>query len=166
MTTPRPDQAHIFGGSGAGGSRSGSGDMAASLGYPGVPPAVINCKTFSALKRSEVGSPHTLGQFTAPGRIWTVVLSYAVRAQTGFAGGPGGTAAFFAAIETTLSGLSLATVNLGITTAGPIANGQSEPPIPGIPVVQGETIVLDVNSGASVTNALQFAGAIVYYSIP
>lgn len=163
MTTPRPDQAHIFGGSGAGGSRSGSGDAAAASQYPGVPPAVINCKTFSALKRSELGSPHVLGTFTAPGRIWTVVLSYAIRAGATFTGQ---TVACFAAIETNLSGLSLATVNLGLAAPSSVANGQSEPPIPGIPVVTGETILLDVNSGTSVGSVLQFAGAIVYYSIP
>lgn len=163
MTTPRPDQSHAGHQSVSAGSRSGAGDIAGALGYPGSPAAVQNMQTAAALKRGVTGSPWVLITFTAPARIWTVVLSYAIRTDSAFAPG---TAGVFAAVETLIGGLTLATVNLGLAAPSTQANGQSEPPIPGIPVTQGESVILDVNGGTDIPNLLQFAGAIIFYSIP
>lgn len=160
MTTPRPDQQHRSA-RGVAGARSGSGDVAAALGYPGSPSSVQNCQTARAINRGTGGSPWTLVTFPGAARVWTVVLTFAVRAT----GAPGSTA-YFAAVETNISGLTLAIVNLGLVGTGQVDSGQSEPPIPGIPVTQGDSVILDVNGGVGVTGADQVASAIVYYSIP
>ena len=161
MTTPRPDQRHAPGHAGTAGSRSGSGDLAASLGFPGSPATVQNIQTARQVNRGTGGSPWNLVTFPSPARLWAVVLTFAVRAT----GTPGSTACF-AAVETNISGLTLAIVNLGLVNTGQVDSGQSEPPIPGIPVTQGDSVILDVNGGLGVTGADQVASAIVYYSTP
>lgn len=163
MTSPRPDQHHRGSAGSLAGSRSGSGDLAAALGYPGSPAAVQNCQTFSTLRRGVSGSPFTLGTFSAAGRIWTVVLSFSARTDSAFAPG---TAGVYASVLTNIGGLTLATVNLGISAPSQVANGQSEPPIPGIPVRLGESVLLDVNNAVTVPDLLLLTSAVVFYSIP
>lgn len=161
MITPRPDQQHSPHRSGTAGSRSGSQDTAAALGYPGVPPGVINCQA-AVLLQQGVGQPHFY-TFTGAGRIWTVVLSFVVTANASFSLA---TYRSYAAIQTALSGLTLAAVNLGVAGPSQAANGQSEPPLNGLPVVQGESLILNVNGGTVIPQLDQTASAVVLYSIP
>lgn len=159
--TPRPDQRHLASPGGTAGSRSGSGDTAAALGYPGVPPAVINCQSAQIVQQN-VGQP-VFFTFTQPGRIWTVVLSYVITSNNSF-GSP--TARTFALIQTVVSGITLAVANIGIAGPSQHAEAICTPDVPGLPVIAGESLQLSVNGGSVVTNLDQQASALVLYSIP
>lgn len=158
--TPRPDQRLIASPPYGLGSRSGAGDLAGALGYPGIPSAVVNCQSAQLLHQGTgVVSFFT---FTAPGRIWTVALSYVITSNPSFSLA---TAKTYAQVKTS-TGLTLAAIDLGVANSKQAANGQSEPPIPGLPVTQGTSLILDINGGTLITNLDQQASAIVLYSIP
>ena len=101
--------------------------------------------------------------FPGPGRIWAVSLAYTVSSQSTFAGGPVFLASF---IQTVLSGLPLAAVELSLSAALQNENGTGAPPIPGLPVVGGESLTLNINGGSAVPGVVQEASAFVLYSIP
>lgn len=161
MTTPRPDQRHTPGHAGAAGSRSGSGDAAASLGYPGVPPAVPNCQSAQALRRSILGAG-TFFTFPGPGRIWTVLLAYTVNSFGAFAA----PVTFAASITTNISALTLNVVELSLAALPAAAWDSKAVPYNGLPIVQGDSLVLNINGGVAVGGANQEASAVVLYSIP
>jgi hypothetical protein len=121
---------------------------------------VPNCKA-AVLIQQNVGQPHFF-TFPAAGRIWTVVLSYAITSNNSFSLA---TSRNFAAIQTA-SSLTLAIVQLGVAGADQAANGQSEPPLNGLPLTQGDSLILNVNGGVVVNNLDQQASAVVLYSIP
>ena len=160
MTTPRPDQRHA-GHAGPGGSRAGSGDLAGALGYPGSPPAVPNCQSAQALRRTIAGSGQFF-QFTQPGRIWTVMLSYTVVASGTFTG----PARFAATIQTGLAQLPLAVVELSLATTTSQDSGVCPLAYNGLPVVGGDSLTLTINGGNTVAGVQQEASAVVLYSIP
>ena len=161
MTTPRPDQQHIPGPAVAGGSRSGAGDMAGALGYPGSPPAVPNCQSAQALRRALSGAG-TFFTFTAPARIWTVLLSYTVISGASFTP----TAKFAATITTGLAALPLAVVELGLGAANHEDSDTCPVSYNGLPLVAGDSLILTINGGVTVAGADQEASAVVLYSIP
>jgi hypothetical protein len=161
MTTPRPDQRHGATVAGASGSRSGSGDLAGALGYPGSPPAVPNCQSAQALRRGIAGSGQFF-HFNQPGRIWTVFLSYTVVSRAGFAP----PARFAATIQTSLNVLTLAVVQLSLSTATDHDSDTCPLSYNGLPVTGGDSIFLTVNGGLVVAGVDQEASAVVLYSIP
>jgi hypothetical protein len=162
MTTPRPDQFHRPHTGGPGGSRSGAGDLAASLGYPGVPPATPNCNAAVALRRA-IGGSGTFFTFPEAGRIWVVTLSYTVVTAAGFSTAPQRFAAY---IQTGLASVPLAVVELSLATTPDHDSDTSSPPYSGLPLVQGDSLELIINGGVAVGGVNQEASAIVLYSIP
>lgn len=165
MTTPpmvpRPDQRLLAPLVPVLGSRSGSGDLAGALGYPGVPAAVPNCQSAKTLLHN-IGL-QTFFTFPAAGRIWQVVLTYTITANASFSLASVRT---YAQVLLSPSGLTLAVVNLGVSGASEHAEGQSEPPVTGLPVTSGQSLVCDVNNGAVVPQLDQQASAVVLYSVP
>jgi hypothetical protein len=160
MTTPRPDQRHTAHAAGPGGSRSGAGDTAGALGYPGVPPAVPNCQAAQALRRSILGSG-AFFTFPGAGRIWTVILSYTVNSFGSFA-----PPAVFAATIQTSAGLPLAVVELSLAALPDKDSGGCAVSYNGLPVTGGNALTLTINGGVVVGGANQEASAVVLYSIP
>ena len=161
MSTPRPDQQHGPSVAGASGSRAFSGDVAAALGYPGSPPAVPNCLSDQALRRSIVGA----GQFFSflhPGRVWTVLLSYTVVSDSTFTP----VARFAATIQTTIGGLPLAVVELSLGNVNHEAFDVCPVSYNGLPVTGGDGLTLTINGGVTVAGVQQEASAVVLYSIP
>jgi hypothetical protein len=161
MTTPRPDQQHGPSVAGASGSRSGSGDLAAALSYPGSPPAVPNCLSAQALRRSIVGAG-SFFTFPHPGRVWTVLLSYMVVSDNTFTP----VAKFAATIQTTIGALPLAVVELGLGNVNHEAFDVCPVSYNGLPVVKGDGFTLTINGGTAVPGVQQEASAVVLYSIP
>lgn len=160
MTTPRPDQRHGAAPTAAG-SRSGSGDMAAALGYPGSPPTALNCQSAQALRRG-VGGAGTFFSFGSAGRIWTVMLAYTVVSDATFTP----TAKFAATITTGLGALPLAVVELALGNVSHENSGVAVVQLPGLPLTGGDSLTLTINGGATVPGATQEASAVVLYSIP
>ncbi len=141
----RPDQRAIAGGGGVSGSRSGAGDLAGALGYPGVPGAVPNLQGASLFQQN-VSRP-TLYTFTGAGRIWLVILTYTITSNNGFpVAGQQPTVRTVAALQATLNPLTLAAV--------------------GLPVVSGESLVLSVGNVGVVPAVDQQATVSMLYSIP
>lgn len=101
--------------------------------------------------------------FPGPGRIWAVSLAYTVSSLSTFTGPPVFLASF---IQTVLSGLPLAAVELSLSAALQNENGTGAPPLPGLPVVGGESLTLNINGGTVVPGVNQEASAFVLYSIP
>jgi hypothetical protein len=161
VTSPRPDQRHAPGRGGLGGSRSGAGDTAGALGYPGISPAVPNCNAARALRRSVSGAG-VFFTFPAPGRIWTVLLSYTVVSGATFSG----TAKFAATIQTVLGSLPLAVVELSLAAPNQAGAGVCPVSYAGLPLVTGDSLTLTINGGTVVPGADQEASAVVLYSIP
>lgn len=159
---PRPDQ-RITGTAGAvaGNSRSGSGELAGALGYPGVPPAVPNL--LGATKLQQPVSVTALFTFPQPGRIWQVVLSYAITSNNSFGLA---TVRTVATVQTVTSGLTLAVVQLGVAGADQSAWGTCPVAFGGLPAVAGETVRLNVNNGLVIPQCDQQASASLLYSIP
>lgn len=161
MSTPRPDQHRGAQLGGTAGSRSGSGDTAAALGFPGSPPAVPNCKSAQALRRA-LGGAGLFFTFPNAGRVWTVMLSYMVVSGSTFTP----TAKFAATISTTLGGLPLAVVELALGNVNHENSGTCVVPYNGLPIIQGDGLTLTINGGVTVAGADQEASAVVLYSIP
>lgn len=161
MNTPRPDQRRAATVGGAAGSRSGSGDTAAALGFPGSPPAVPNCQSAQALRRSIAGSG-TFAVFPRPVRIWTVVLSYAIVSDNTYA--PVGR--FAAVIQTTINALPLAVVQLSLGQTNHEASDTCAVPYAGLPIGAGDGLSLTINGGVVVAGVQQEASAVVLYSTP
>jgi len=103
--------------------------------------------------------------FTFPkaARIWTVTLSYVITSNASYSLA---TSRTYARIVTDPGLVTLAIVNLGIANQNQHSEGQSEPPLTGLPVTEGESLVLDVNGGTTVPQMNQQASAVVLYSIP
>lgn len=157
---PRPDQRRTPAPASAPGSRSGAGDIAGALGYPGVPAAVPNLLS-QRVRRVPTGS-YTLVTFTAPGRIWAVIMSYFILTDNSYSG----TSNTFAEVDTSISGLTGGVIDLGASAPDQGFGGQSNLWFGGVPVVQGETVTLNVNNSTVVPGIIQRCSAVVLYSIP
>lgn len=158
---PRPDQRVITGTSTTPGSRSGSGELAGALGYPGVPPAVPNMLGATVFQQG-VGNVQ-LFKFTQPGRIWTVILTFAITSNASFSLS---TSRTVAAVQTATSGLTLAVIQLGVANPNQHAEGTCPISFGGLQVVPGEIVRLNVSNGTGITNLDQQASATMLYSLP
>lgn len=157
----RPDQHHHPGQRGPAGSRSGAGDTAGALGYPGVPAAVPNCQGASLLQQN-VSTP-TVITFAQAGRLWFFDLSYTITSNNSFAIS---TVRTVATLSLSPSGLILATVQLGVADPNQADSGGKASVLPGLPLVGGESVILSVNGGNVITNLDQQASCSVLYSYP
>ena len=159
--TPRVDQRLVVPAGAVPGSRSGSGELAGALGYPGVPPAVPNLLGATKLQQGVT----VVSMFTFPqaGRIWQVILSYAVTSNSSFGLA---TVRTVATVQTVTSALTLAVVQLGIANPNQHAEGTCPSAFSGLPVVPFETVRLNINNGTLVPQMDQQASASLLYSIP
>jgi len=157
----RPDQRHPRSQPGLAGSRSGAGDTATALGYPGVPSAVPNCQGADLLDQPP--STPTLITFNAAGRLWFFDLTFDIQANSLYTSA---NSHVFARLILSPSGLVLATVGLGVS--GPLQHdsGGKASVMPGLPFTNGESIILSVNSGAVIAQLGQHASCSVLYSYP
>lgn len=160
--SPRPDQRAIAGPGAASGSRSGTGDIAAALGYPGVPPAVPNCQGADLFQQGVVGAALLL-LFPVPSRIWTLILTYVITTNGSFATNTARTIAY---VQTTKSNLVLASVQLGVGGPSQHDSGTCSVSFNGLPVVAAETVYLNVNGGNVISNLFQQATVSMLYSTP
>lgn len=160
---PRPDQKATPGVPAAPGSRSGAGDVAGALLYPGVPAAVPNCKSAQILHQG-VSTPVPFFTFPAAGRIWAVSLSYVITSNPSFTLA---TARTYAVVTVSPASITLpGAIDLGVAGPKQVTNAQSQLSLPGLPVTAGQSLILSVNGGALVANLDQQASAVVLYSIP
>jgi hypothetical protein len=163
VSHPRPDQQHLHGLLSSPGSRSGAGETAGALGYPGVPPAVPNLLG-ATLFQQPVSTP-TIVSVAGPGRIWAVLLSYAITSNASFALSTVRTVASVQMMSGPLN-LTLAVVQLGVANPNQHAEGSMSVAYNGVPAITGTTLQLNVNNGAVITNLDQQASVSVLYSIP
>lgn len=161
MTTPRPDQRHAPHTGGPGGSRSGSGDISAALSYPGVPPAVLNYQSAQALRKTIIGAG-TFFTFTTTARIWMVLLAYTVNSFGTFTAPQ----VFAATVTTGLAPITLNVLELSLAANPDKAYDSKAVPYNGLPVIQGDSLILNINGGLVVTGANQEASAVVLFSTP
>jgi hypothetical protein len=98
--------------------------------------------------------------FTANARIWRVGLQYSACAYTGYTG-PN---SFFSTVSTG-GGVTLAVVELSLGTLGQI-QGNDPAALPGLPVLSGDTLLLNVNNNTTVTDTSQRASVTVLFSVP
>jgi hypothetical protein len=162
MTSPRPDQRVPAGAGVVPGSRSGSGELAGALGYPGVPSAVPNCLGAALFQQTAASTP-TIVTLPESGRIWLVDLSYVITSNNSFSLA---TSRTVCAVQAAVSGLTLATIQLGVSGPNQHDSGQKATGFPGLPLVKGESLILNVNNGNVVTDLDQQASVSVLYSIP
>lgn len=159
--TPRVDQRLVTGSGTAPGSRSGSGELAGALGYPGVPPAVPNLLGATQLQLGV--QIKTMFTFPQAGRIWAVVLSYAITSNGTFGLS---TVRTVATVQTVTSGLTLAVVQLGVANPNQHAEGTCPMSFNGLSVVPGEAVRVNINGNVTVPQCDQQASATMLYSIP
>jgi len=159
---PRPDQRTVTVPAGLPGSRSGSGELAGALGYPGVPGAVPNLLGAALFQQGTSGIP-TIVTFTAPGRVWMVILSYVITSNATFSLS---TVRTVAAVQTAVTPLVLATIELGVANPNREAWDSMATPYPGLPVQAGESLHLNLNNGVVIPQLDQQASVSVLYSIP
>jgi hypothetical protein len=159
--SPRPDQRLVTAAAGGPGSRSGSGELAGALGFPGVPAAVPNLQGASIFQQGV--SITKMVTFPAAARIWAVLLSFSITSNNSFSLA---TVRTVAAVQTVTGGLTLAVVQLGVANNNQHAEGTSPMGYPGVPVVAGEIIRLNVSNNSVIPNCDQQASASVLYSVP
>ena len=157
----RPDQRHPRGQPGQSGSRSGAGETATALGYPGVPAAVPNCQGANLLNQPP--STPTLITFTAAGRLWFFDLAFDVQSNTSYGTT---TSHLFAQLILSPTNVVIATVGLGVSGNQQLDSGGKASVMPGLPFTLGESVILSVNGGATVPNVAQHASCSVLYSYP
>lgn len=126
----------------------------------GAQPWVPNMHSASSTLKNPGGSPYTIHTFTAASRIWGATVS----AGVGTTAGSGTTNAY--ALVKTGGGVVLAIVE--VCVAGGISSSSDSVPvsIPGIPVSNGDTIILDVNGGGGIGGGAMRASCSVLFSIP
>jgi hypothetical protein len=159
---PRPDQRVVTSPAGSPGSRSGSGELAGALGFPGVPGAVPNCQGASLFQQG-TGSIPPIVTFSGAGRIWMVTLAYVITSNASFTLS---TVRTVAAVQTVVNPLVLVPIQLGV--GNPNREAWQTVPVlfPGLPVVKGETLILNINNGVVVPQLDQQCSVSVLYSIP
>jgi hypothetical protein len=161
MSGPRPDQRHTPGRGGTGGSRSGAGDTAGALGYPGISAAVPNLLGASLFQQN-VSQP-TIVTLPGAGRVWEVILSYAITSNASYAAS---TSRTVAAVSTGTAGLVLATIQLAVANPNQHDSASLAVAYPGLPLTGGDSLHLNVNNGTVITNLDQQASVSVLYSVP
>ena len=128
----------------------------------GVPPGVPGVQSASKLFGSQTGSPYTLFTFPGIGRVWGASLSFTIAANSSYAGA---TNNVYALLKTG-SGVVLEIIELVVTNANQIDSDHGDIPLNGLIIASGDTLVLDVNNGVGVTNAVMRASGFVLYSVP
>lgn len=131
----------------------------------GVAPFTSGIQSFNLVQVNQAGSPYTITTFGASGRIWAAHLSFALSANASHAGNdqayctlkyrpPAGSDQFLLVIEVAVGG------------ASSTDSGDGDLSMPGLAVAPGGSLILDVNGGAAITNALMRASTCTLVSFP
>lgn len=126
----------------------------------GAQPWVPNMHSASSILQGPGASPYTVHTFAAPSRIWGASVSMGV----GVSGGSG-TKQYYSLVKTA-GGIVLAFVELVTEGATDKDSNTNTVQIPGIPVISGDQILLDVNAGAAISGGVGRASCNVLYSVP
>jgi hypothetical protein len=126
----------------------------------GVPPAVPNYQTGDAILQGPTGSPFTLFTMTADGRIWAALVTMSM-GSTGGAGSNHGYARVYTSGGKTLALVELCVVGNPDKDSGVVGIGFN-----GIPIVNGASVLLDVNGGATITGVTIRGSGLVGVSMP
>lgn len=124
-------------------------------------PAVPNMR-FASLINQGPAAAAAIVTPAANYRLWSVWLSFAAGSDASYTNS---LSQFFASVEDP-AGQVLAGIELALLTANQLANDSISLPMPGIPIVAGDAVVLNVNGGTGVTNTSQRAAGGVMYSMP
>jgi hypothetical protein len=136
--------------------------LPANIQAMGAPPYITGLRSFSEVNGSAAASPYTIHTFGANGRLWYAHLSAAVATSSAYSGGLSGV---FAELSTG-SGLVLGVIELSIGAAGVSDSGNGDMSIGGLPVASGDTLLLNVNNGTSITDAFIRSSAMALVSFP
>lgn len=126
----------------------------------GAQPFVPNMKSASAILKNPASSPVTVHTFTAASRLWGAIIT----AGIGSTSGTGTTNAY--ALVKTGGGVVLTIVELAIAGATSDNAGSSPVSIPGIPVLSGDSIIMDVNNAVGIGGGVMRASCSVLFSVP
>ena len=109
--------------------------------------------------------PTAFFTFSAAGRIWGAILSFAADTNGAYAAA---SQRLYAQIKTQTSGVVLATVELCVSAPSQAVSNGCEVSFPGLAVASGEKLQLDVNNNTTIGggNGIMSASAVVSYSIP
>lgn len=128
----------------------------------GIPPAVPALQ--SAQRTRQGVTQVSFKTFGSAGRIWRVRLASSVASDNTFTAATP-PAQLIHDIETG-SGTTLAICEMSISGPNQTVPDGDSGTFNGLPVAQGDTLVLNVNNGVTVSGVVQRASALVLYSIP
>lgn len=129
---------------------------------PGPPSGI---QAFAQIGANQGGSPYTVHTFGAPGRIWAAHLSFALSANASHTGND---QAFCTLKYSPPTGGDkiLLVIELAVGGASTTDSGDGDLTIPGMNVDIGGALVLDVNAGNAIVNALMRASTTTLVSFP
>ena len=134
--------------------------LLSQIATAGAQPFVPNMASASKILQAPGGSPYTVHHFTANSRIWGATIS----AGASTTGGSGSTSAYAQVL--TGGGVTLAIVELIIAGTTAYDSDTAVVSIPGIPILSGDTLILDVNNGTGIGGGTMRASCTVLYSTP
>lgn len=130
-----------------------------------APSPPYNIQSFARVQVSQAASPYTIHTFGAPGRIWAAHLSFAISANASHTGNDQA----YATLKYSPPAASdqiLLVIEVAVGGASTTDSGDGDLSMPGLAVAPGGALVLDVNNGAAVTNALMRASTTTLVSFP
>lgn len=128
----------------------------------GIPPNVPSIKSYSGTQLAAAGSPYTLHAFSGPSRIWQGSLSLASATDSSYAGGLQG---IFAQVQLG-SGTVLLVAELAVGAPSVATADHCDFEFNGLNVDSGDTLVVNVNGGTSLSDAFIRASVVVLASTP
>lgn len=126
----------------------------------GAQPFVPNMHSASATLKNPAGSPYNIHTFTAASRVWGATVSSGISTTSG----SGSTSAY--ALVRTGGGVVLAIVELTVAGTTAYDSDTAVVSIPGIPVANGDTLILDVNNAVGIGGGTARASCTVLFSTP
>ncbi len=132
----------------------------ANIQVYGTPPFIPGVMSFSGTRLSAAGSPYTLNTFTQDSRVWYAMLSLSIATDSTYAGGLQGV---FATLATGSGTVILACEG---AIGGPNQNSDANQNVSvgGVEVSAGDTLVVNVNNGTSITDAFIRVSVVVWTS--
>lgn len=126
----------------------------------GVAPFATNIQSFSLLQVNQTGSPYTVHTFGAAGRLWAAHLSFALSANNSHTGNDQA----FATLG--INSKVLIPIELAVGGSNSTDSGDGDLSMPGYPVANGDELILNVNGGAAISQALMRASCVGLVSFP
>lgn len=127
------------------------------------PPAGI--QAFAQIGANQGGSPYTIHTFGASGRIWAAHLSFALSANASHTGNDQAFCTLKYSPPTGGDKIILV-IEVAVGGASSTDSGDGDLTIPGMAVAMGGSLILDVNAGNAITNAIMRASTTTLVSFP